>query len=128
MAIDFNKASLSANKTVKADRPKAQLWINVGYQVEVETSEGKEMRFVSTPFGMPMDTQEPVPTNSSSEVFAALQSAKNDLLAQIITAGMEMKPGEAKLLNLQVELRRVNEPQAIVTHPDQNPFIRKLSL
>ena len=128
MAIDFTKAVSLGSKNKAADKPKSQLWLNIGYEVEVETSEGKEKRFVSTPYGLPVDSQEPVATNSSNEVYAAMQAAKNNLLEQIIAAGMAMKPGETKLLNLQVELRRVSEAQPIVGQPDQNPFVRKLGL
>jgi len=125
MAIDFTRVTIPAKTEQRA---KAALWLNIGYNIEVETSEGKETRFVSLPFGLPVDTQEPVATNSSSEVFAALQAAKNDLLQQIIAAGMAMKPGESKLVNLQVEMRRVNDAQPVVTHPEQNPFVKKLVL
>lgn len=129
MAIDFTKASLSTKAAAATtERVKAQLWANIGYTVEVETTEGKEQRFVNLPFGLPIDTMEMVPTNSSNEVFAALQSAKNDLLKQVIAAGMQMKPGEEKILNLQIQLRRVSEPCAVVNNPDSNPFIKKLAL
>lgn len=124
-------SAATAGAAPKADRPKAQLWINIGYEVEVETTDGaKETRFISTPMGMPVDTQEPVASNSSNKLFAAQQAAKNDLLKQLITAGMDLEPGTSKIVNLQVELRRVQAADAnsLLNDPDVNPMIRKLGL
>jgi hypothetical protein len=110
------------------DRPKAQFWMNVGYQVELETEEGLETRFVSTPTGIPLDTQEKLETNSRNSNFAAFQGARNDLLDQIMEVCNGLAPGEEKLITgLTIQVRRVNGDQPAI-NVESNPFRRKLSL
>ena len=127
--LDFIKKQLQSSTQVdaKADKPKAQLWANIGYSVTVETSAGPETRFISLPYGLPIDTMETVATTSSNEIFSAMQAAKNDLLSQVIAAGMAMKSGESKILNLAIELRRVNDPAPVIAS-NENPFVKALSL
>lgn len=114
------------------DRPKAELWLNVGYTVQVQGTdeEGKavtEDRFVSLPTGIPVDTMEKVSTRSSNKGYAAFQSARNDLLDQIIAKAESLAPGEDAMLNLQLQIRRVNGEQAEISS-EENPFVQKLEL
>lgn len=128
MAIDFQKTfgKNSGNVSSGEDRPKAQLWLNVGYDSGVEDEDGRT-RFVSLPTGIPLDTQELVSVNSRNRDFAAFQSARNDLLQQIIEAGKALAPGEERILNLQIQLRRVNaEAEAIPASANQ--FARQIEL
>lgn len=120
-------AAKGSNTANAAARPTAQIWLNLGYEVEVETSEGKETRFVNLPMGLPLDTMEEVKTNSTNEVFAALQSAKNDLLKQLLAAAADLKPGGERIVNLQIQMRRINEAAPTID-PSVNPFLRKLAL
>lgn len=129
--IDISKQVFGAKSSApasKADRPKAQLWINLGYSVEVEDTEGnKDIRFINLPMGLPLDTMEEVATNSSNQTFAAMQVAKNDLLKQLVAAGADLKPGEERIVKLEVQLRRVNDAgsNAALADPNVNPFLRK---
>jgi hypothetical protein len=137
MAIDFTQATFgkknSGSVGSKNDLPKAQFWINIGYSVKVPVVEaggkpaGEEDRFVSLPVGIPLDTQEHLATNSRNEGFTAFQTARNDLLDQIHAAAKALKPGEEKILNLQIQLRRINEDAAPIAAAD-NPFVKKLDL
>lgn len=129
MALDFRKPTLTAAKTstAKEDRPKAEFWLNVGYSVDVETDEGVEQRFISLPMGLPLDQQEKLSTNSSNDMFAAMQSARNDLLEQLMEAASKLSPGEDTIVNLQVQVRRV-QGERVAIPAGQNPFVRKLSL
>jgi hypothetical protein len=134
MGIEFGKTfGNNAPTTVtgsssKSDQPKAQLWLNIGYPVDIPVEGGgTEERFVSLPLGIPLDTQEHLPTNSRNEVFAQFQGARNDLLDQIMEAAKALKPGEDKLLNLSIQLRRVNEDAAPVAK-ENNMFARQLAL
>lgn len=114
-----------------AARPKAQVWMNIGYSVDVATNEGGvESRFINLPMGLPLDTMEEVATTSSNEVYAAMQIAKNDLLKQLLTAAAELAPGQERIVNLQVQLRRVNDANgnAGLADPAVNPFLRKQAL
>jgi hypothetical protein len=130
MAIDFQKtfgaSSNNVASTGKADRPKSQYWINIGYDSGVQDAEGNN-RFVSLAVGIPLDGQEKLPTNSRNAEFAAFQAARNDLAEQIMAVAKTLQPGEERLLNLQVQLRRINEEHAEIA-PENNQFARKLSL
>jgi len=128
--ISFEKTfgnQAKAATAVKEDRPKANLWLNIGYSVEVDTAEGVEQRFVSLPVGIPLDTMEPLPTNSRNADFAAFQAARNNLHEQIMAAAQALQPGEEKILNLQIQLRRVNE-ESVAVDSSKNQFIKPLAL
>lgn len=129
--IDFNKPTslnLGARAGNNADKPKAQFWINVGYEVQVQTADNQqETRFVSLATGIPVDTQEKLATNSRNAEYAAFQHARNNLHDQIMAAAAKLAPGEERMLNLQIQLRRVNDEMAPAEGND-NLFIKPLSL
>lgn len=132
MAIEFSKAfGSTSNKPVApaaiaGDKPKAQFWLNIGYDSGVTDEDGTS-RFVSLPVGIPLDTQEKLPTNSRNKDFGAFQAARNDLLDQLMELAHSMEPGEEQVLNLAIQIRRVNDtaPEASTT---DNKFARKISL
>lgn len=138
MSIDFqrtfgrgNNAGNVSTQNNNEDRPKAELWLNIGYTVEVAVQNGEETvnetRFVSLPTGIPLDTMELLSTRSTNEGFRAFQSARNDLHSQIMAAAEALGPGEEKILNLEIQLRRVNgEVEAVST--ENNPFAKPLQL
>lgn len=111
------------------DKPKAQYWLNIGYEVDFTDAQGEDQhRFVSLPMGIPMDTTGKVAVNSSNESFAAFQSARNNLLEQLIAkAEAELAPGEETTVNLTVKLRRVKDDAEPINN-NVNPFIRTLDL
>lgn len=123
----FGNQAKNNGSTNKDNRPKAQYWINIGYTVQVKGEQGPEDRFVSLPTGIPLDTQEALPTNSRNAEFAAFQAARNNLHDQIMAAAAKLQPGEEKLLNLQIQLRRVNEETAPVA-AELNPFVIPVQL
>ena len=132
-AINITKPVFAA-KTAAATgtaRPKAQIWMNLGYEIQVPATDGTmETRFINLPMGLPLDTMEEVATTSTNEVFAAMQIAKNDLLKQLLAAAADLPPGGERIVNLQVQMRRVNDAAANVqlTDPAVNPFLRKIEL
>lgn len=127
--IDFSRP-FSANKGAgqtkhqgsNTDRPKSKFWINIGYDSGVLDENTGNNKFVSLPAGIPLDGQERQSTNSRNSEFAALQSARNNLLDQIMAEAEKLKPGEERLLNLQIQLRRVND-EAEEVPADQNMFL-----
>jgi hypothetical protein len=130
MSIDFAPKAFgtkTADKmpTAAADRPKAEFWINLGYTSPVLDDDDKPM-FVSLPQGIPLDTQEHLKTNSRNDRYAAFQSARNDLLDQLLEFAKDLKPGEDRIISLQVQLRRVSEEAAPID-PKNNPFATKIS-
>lgn len=135
--IDFAKTfGQQANGNVggngdKADLPKAQIWMNVGYVVETGNEDQPTM-FVSLPVGLPIDTMEAVPVTSRNAGFAQFQSARNNLLKQVQDAAATLEPGEERIIGgedggLCIQLRRVNNP---VADPgaEGNGFVRELNL
>lgn len=107
--IDFDKIfGKLPQASERSERPKAQLWLNIGYSSGVKDEEGND-RFVSLPLGIPLDTQEHLPTTSRNIDYANFQAARNNLLDQIMEAGKALKPGESRLLNLEIQLRRIND-------------------
>lgn len=113
----------AASSTAKAEKPKAQFWLNIGYVANEGTEDAK---FISLPTGIPLDTQEALPTNSSNEDFRAMRCAQNDLLEQLIEYAQGLEPGEEGLISLQVQLRRVKAPAEDIK-PDENKYARKLT-
>lgn len=112
-----------SNAAAKTDKPKAQFWLNIGY---VANEGSEEEKFISLPTGIPLDTQEPLPTNSSNADFRAMRCAQNDLLEQLIEYAQNLEPGEEGIINLQVQLRRVKAEAADIP-ADENKYARKLT-
>lgn len=109
----------------KEDRPKAQFWLNVGYESEV-TLEGEDKpRFISLPMGIPLDSMELAKTNGQNANWLKQQHARNDLLQQLLEKAATLAPGETAVFTLQVEVRHVAEELAPVD-PSANEFVRKL--
>lgn len=131
--LNFNFGSkaqqaTSAGSTVaKNDRPKADLWINIGYHISYEKDGETVTKFVSLPVGIPLDTIEALPVKGSNEEWKALQAARNNLMDQLIGAGKELKPGEEMDIGeLTIQLRRVNEEGEVIS-PEANPLAKVLS-
>ena len=103
----------AGRSTDRADLPKATLWLNIGMNVTVKDNDtGEETtQFVSLPVGVPLDTMAEARVSGSPE-FARLQQARNALLAKLIAGGSTIAPGEFKTLNLDVQMRRVNDDRA----------------
>jgi hypothetical protein len=114
------------------DKPKAQLWLNVGYHVPVVTTQAdgtqvQENRFVSLPVGIAVDTMQMLSETSQNQNFAAFQQARNELLKLLIAAGAGLAEGEDRPIALELQLRRVSAPQAVVPS-NVNQFIKPLVL
>ena len=109
MAImDFKipTSNQTRNNNTRSDRPKAKLWVNVGYH-----HNGK---FVNLPLGMPIDTMEPEKVRGSNEDWLKLTAARNALLEALKAHGFNLEPGqEVEIPNLTIMLRRVNEQTEI---------------
>ena len=70
----FGQTNAAATAETKTAKPKAQFWLNIGY---VANEGSEEEKFISLPTGIPLDTQEPLPTNSSNADFRAMRCAQN---------------------------------------------------
>ena len=107
-AISITKPVFAA-KTAAAPataRPKAQIWMNLGYEIQVPATDGTmETRFINLPMGLPLDTMEEVATTSTNEVFAAMQIAKNDLLKQLLAAAADLPAGGGRSRRVEPRCR-----------------------
>ena len=121
----FKKSSIlpTANRTVE-DREPAQFWINVGYETDVPEDDGSGNRFVSLGLGIPLDQIKELDTRSKNQMYSMFQAARNELRNELLEAAEALQPGEATIVTLQVQLRRVEDATPPV-HTDTNPFLRK---
>lgn len=128
MSLDFAPTkfgqSAAATKPAQDDRPQAELWINVGYTSDIKDDQGQPY-FISLAQGIPLDTLEELPTNSRNDKFAAFNAGRNDLQQQLMDFAENLAPGEARVIQLEVQLRRKNAPAAPID-PANNPMVRKL--
>ena len=133
--IDFNRtfgapAAQSANNSngtaaQNGAKPKAKIWLNVGYTAAGAGKEGEDM-FVSLPVGIPLDTTEHLAVRGSGD-YREFLSARNDLLDQIMAVAAGLQPGEERKLNLEIQVRHVADEAAPIA-PEQNRFSRQLEL
>lgn len=132
-AIDFtrtfgqNNQQSASTGSARGDQPKAQFWLNIGYDSGVVDEATGESRFIALPVGIPLDTQEHVNANARHDGYAAAQAARNDLLDQMMAVAQTMDPGESRILKLDIQLRRISADREPVKS-DQNPFVKKLDL
>lgn len=110
---DANAAAEQTNE----DRPKADVWINVGYSVAVpDTTEGAKKgdtvnKFIGVPLGIALDTQREIDTSKTrSSELMEIQTYQNQLLHDLQEHAKTLAPGEEQILTLEVQLRRVNAP------------------
>lgn len=115
-----SKASKASTAAVVEDKPKSQLWVNVGYSIEVEG----EQVFVSIPMGIPVDSIKELATNTRNAEFNMLNQARNQLLADITAAAEDLEAGESHVLELEVQLRRIDKEVDPLPANGNNPFLR----
>lgn len=117
--------STEAPAADRADLPKAQTWLNIGYEFGEPGTEA--YRFISPPMGIPLDTMKPIDIRSRNAEFAQFQAAQNDLLAQLQAEAAKLAPGESLVVRnpnspLCIQLRRVNDPVEAPAADASNPF------
>ena len=96
-----------SNGTKEDDRKKSEFWINIGKNVQYPLENGEtETRLASLALGIPLDSVQEIPENSSNEQYAAFSALRNDLLIQLRELAETLEPGQAISLKMDVELRR----------------------
>lgn len=86
------------------DRPASQYWLNIGR----EAGEGDNARFVSLPMGVAVDGMKPTPIRGSNEEYNSFTATRNAMLDRVVAICGELEPGEERIVNLQVQVRRIN--------------------
>lgn len=114
------------------DKPKTQLWINIGYDSGVPdpNNPGKTL-FIAMPGGIPLESIKHKPIKGKGD-YADMLAAGNAILDQVMAAATDLQPGEAKIIGgaeggLLIELRRI-QPEAQASAPEANKFMRAMSL
>lgn len=139
MSLDFanrfapaGTSAASSSTGTRRDLPKAKAWLNIGYTVPVRVQDGEEVReetrFVSLPVGIPLDTMDEIQITSRNTEFAQFQAARNGLLSELKAAAEALQPGEERIINLQIQLRHVNDAVTAPAADETNPFVAKLDL
>ena len=133
MAIDFGKKFGVRGNDVKASEEKmveAQYWLNIGYVSDETDAETGETRFVSLPFGIPLDTQKRLGTKQANRDLAAFYAARNDLLDQLLEVGASLKPGEDAIYECEnglcIQIRRVRAAAEEAVADDYFRYASKL--
>lgn len=99
------------------DKPKAQVYANIG----IETNHPK-YPFMSLPFGVPVDTQQPKQVRGNDADFVNFTHGQNELLEWLQAEAAKLQPGESVILTgLTVELRR-SKGDTVTPATADNPF------
>lgn len=116
MALDFTGAFGGSNaprsgNAQNQERPKTQIWLNVGYEVTVQGENGPETRFINLPVGIPVDTTDKLELRGQNADWNKFQSARNDFLEMLQKHGAKMAPGAEEVVKgLVVKIKRVAGP------------------
>lgn len=108
------------------ERQNSDVWLNVGY----ETGDPK-YPVVSLPFGIPLDTQQPLKLTGRDADFLAFTGARNQLLTELQEAAAGLKPGEDMVFGnlgdsgLVIQIRRRNG-EAEAPAVGDNKFARSI--
>lgn len=94
-----------ANLTNPNDKPKAKVWLNIGYEAG-----GK---FINLPIGLPIDTMDPAEIRGQNVDWVKQRTAQNQLLKALQDLGLKMQPGEERDINLTLRMRRVSEELSV---------------
>jgi hypothetical protein len=123
----LNPTSAPTADAPSTDRPKAQVWANLGVTLPMKQEDGTmKDTFISAPKGVPFDTMEPMTARGNN--------VENNQKVEIGNLFMEhwqewaeenLAAGEAKVVTIEVELRRVNEQGTAGTTASgaKNPMI-----
>lgn len=129
---DQNTSTGLRSNAAPSDKPKAQVWLNVGYEVNTTDQQGEPtVEFVALQQGIPLDTIEKEDTNHTNPFFQKKARARNNLLEQVMGIANTLKPGEEKIYgargSLQIQIRRIKEAAAPVAD-NENDLITNLTL
>lgn len=118
--LKFGAKAPATSPAIVEEKVKSQLWVNVGYSIEVNG----ESVFVSIPMGIPVDSVKELPTNTRNAEFNLLNQARNQLLQDITAAAEDLEAGESHVLELEVQLRRIDKEVDPLPANGNNPFLR----
>ena len=123
-----NETSNNAAPTNAKDRPKAQVWMNIGYEVDSRDKDGNPIvEFIALPTGIPVDTMDKLPANQRDSYYQQKQQASNKLLDRVNAMAAQLKPGEEKVIgargSLQIQIRRIKADAEIVSESENGLIV-----
>ena len=125
-----NGSNTSSNGFVKDPNwVPANFYMNIGQTVEFmnETDGEIQSKFISLPQGLGLDNMVRRDVTKGTDWYRAEMDAKNALLDDILEICQTMKPGEDKIITLEIQLHRIKEATPVVK-PTENPFRKKLAI
>lgn len=109
-------AQSSVRNVGAANRPKAKLWLNIGYM--------KNGKFVNLPMGLPLDTMEPAKVSGQNQDWNNFQTARNELLKAL--QNIQLEPGAStEFTSLTIEVRHIAD--TVVVDRETNEYATDLS-
>lgn len=119
MSLDFESTfGALANKSGtagvdKKDRPKTQIWLNIGYDCN-----GK---FINLPVGIPIDTTQKMEAKGQNVEWNQQVQATNMLLEMLQKHGAKMEAGTEEVVSgLTIKIKRIAAPMEV--DPESNVF------
>lgn len=101
-------ASEPAQQAMKEDKPKSQVYANIGIPSTNPVTGEEEFLTV---LGLGVDTAMPRDTSKiGTPAYLAKVEAENELLAHLQGFAEELEPDQEEILNFQVRIRRVKAP------------------
>jgi len=125
---DFAAPKTAPTTTARDDRPAAQVWLNIGINVDMSNPETGETEtvFVSLPLGLPVDTMEPLAMRGSNANWANMVQAKNYVLEELQKMAAGVAPGEGEFVDgLKIQIKRVGT--AAAPAQGENPLLAAMT-
>lgn len=131
MALNFAdrfKAAQAGQTMTKADdRPKAQIWLNVGLPTDYKATDGSDKySFLSLATGIALDTMAPIEIKGRNKEYNDFAAAQNKLREMLLEHLKDLKPGESVEVDLKIMARRVDDAPIPNSDPNTNQFLSAL--
>lgn len=131
MALNFAdrfKAAQAQTPANKADdRPKAQIWLNLGLPTDYKAADGSDKyAFLSLATGIALDTMAPIEIKGRNKEYNDFAAAQNKLREMLLEHVKDLKPGESMPIELVVMARRVDDAPVANSDPNTNQFLAAL--
>ena len=100
------KGQPTGGRAPQSERQQADIFINVGVEVEING----EMKLLSLPFGLPLDTMNALTIRGNNEEWNQEATVRNELLQTLVKMGQGLEPGEGSIMGgLKVQIYRRKE-------------------
>jgi hypothetical protein len=123
----FKTAQAQANTQKADDRPKAQLWLNIGLPTDYKAADGSDKySFLSLATGIALDTMAPIEIKGRNKEYNDFAAAQNRLREMLLEHLKDLKPGESVEVDLKIMARRVDDAPVPNSDPNTNQFLAAL--